>query len=305
MTESPNADRSGRRGSHGPGAPGRASALRANHGCRCCRACCGDPRAARRPAASVYRSAQELLESASLDGVLIAAPTDQHPGLVETFAAAGIPMLCEKPVGVRPEDAERATRAAADAGVLLQVGYWRRFVPELRELRDRSPPASSARSPCSPACSGTLGFPRRSSVPTRGNRGRHGRARVRPGSLAAGRRVRVDRGSAGGPSTQPRPAADPDSAVLLATTSTGAAVTISLGRQFPYSDPAGSRSGARADTSASRSCGTRTVRRSFGAPCVCRPRRSRGRFGVGRARARRRRTRSPRRWSRRGGRGPG
>ena len=39
-----------------------------------------------------------------------------------------------------------------------------------------------------------------------------------------------------GPSTQPRPATDPDSAVLLATTSGGAAVTISLGRQFPHPD---------------------------------------------------------------------
>jgi predicted dehydrogenase len=41
---------------------------------------------------------------------------------------------------------------------------------------------------------------------------------------------------AAGPSTQPRPATDPDSAVVLATTSRGAAVTISLGRQFPYRD---------------------------------------------------------------------
>ena len=39
-----------------------------------------------------------------------------------------------------------------------------------------------------------------------------------------------------GPSTQPRPATDPDSVVLLASTSGGAAVTISLGRQFPHPD---------------------------------------------------------------------
>ena len=51
---------------------------------------------------TVYGSVRELLESASLDAVLIAAPTDQHPDLVETFAGARIPMLCEKPVGVPP-----------------------------------------------------------------------------------------------------------------------------------------------------------------------------------------------------------
>src|SRR5205823_3197017 len=53
------------------------------------------------------------------------------------FAAAGISVLCEKPLGVRAADAEAAARAAEDAGIVLQVGYWRRFVPELRSLRER------------------------------------------------------------------------------------------------------------------------------------------------------------------------
>ena len=39
-----------------------------------------------------------------------------------------------------------------------------------------------------------------------------------------------------GPSTQTRPPGDPDSAVMLATTTGGTAVTVSLGRQFPHPD---------------------------------------------------------------------
>ena len=185
----------------------------------------------------VYESVQQLLDSASLDGVLIAAPTDQHPDLVAVFAAAGIPMLCEKPVGVRPEDAERAARAAADAGVLLQVGYWRRFVPELRQLRDR-------------IAAGELGhisllscMQWDSELPSEQFRSHSGGIMVDMGvhefdqvRWLLGDEFESTVAVPAGPSTQPRPATDPDSAVLLASTSSGTAVTVSLGRQFPHPD---------------------------------------------------------------------
>src|SRR5947208_16228644 len=77
----------------------------------------------------VYSTVAELQTRGGFDGVLIAAPTDLHVGLVETFAAAGVPILCEKPCGLRAADTTTATRAAAATGVLLQIGYWRRFVP--------------------------------------------------------------------------------------------------------------------------------------------------------------------------------
>lgn len=185
----------------------------------------------------VHASAQELLAAGSPDGVLIAAPTDQHPELVATFAAAGIPMLCEKPVGVRPQDAERATRAAADAGVLLQVGYWRRFVPELRELRDR-------------IAAGELGqiallscMQWDSELPSEQFRAHSGGIMVDMGvhefdqvRWLLGHEFESIVAVPAGPSTQQRPPTDPDSALLLATTAGGAAVTISLGRHFPHPD---------------------------------------------------------------------
>lgn len=185
----------------------------------------------------VYASVQELLDAASFDAALIAAPTDQHPELVARFAAAGIPMLCEKPVGVSPEDAERAARAAADAGVLLQVGYWRRFVPELRRLRER-------------IAGGELGqisllscMQWDAELPSERFRSHSGGLMVDMGvhefdqtRWLLGAEFESIVAVPAGPSTQPRAATDPDSAVLLATTSSGAAVTISLGRQFPHPD---------------------------------------------------------------------
>lgn len=185
----------------------------------------------------VYESVSELLGSASLDGALIAAPTDQHPELVATLAAAGIPMLCEKPVGIRPEDAERATRAAADAGVLLQIGYWRRFVPQLRQLREQIAAGELGQISLLSCMQWDSGLPSEQFRAHAGgimvDMGVHEFDQVR---WLLGDEFESIVAVPAGPSTAPRPATDPDSAVLLATTSSGAAVTISLGRQFPHAD---------------------------------------------------------------------
>ena len=84
-----------------------------------------------------FTTAADLLTDGEIDGVLIAAPTDQHVELVEMLAGAGVPMLCEKPVGTRAADAVAAAAAVERAGIPFQVGYWRRFVPELRALHER------------------------------------------------------------------------------------------------------------------------------------------------------------------------
>jgi myo-inositol 2-dehydrogenase/D-chiro-inositol 1-dehydrogenase len=84
------------------------------------------------PGAERYQSTAEMLDHAALDGVLIAAPTDQHGAIIDEVAARGLPILCEKPCGLTA-----AARASAQVGVPLQVAYWRRFVPGLRQLHDR------------------------------------------------------------------------------------------------------------------------------------------------------------------------
>src|SRR5258705_10647420 len=85
----------------------------------------------------LYADVAEMLDRSTLDGVLIAAPSDQHRSIIGQIAAAGLPILCEKPCGVSAEEARFAGQVAASAGVPLQVAYWRRFVPPLRELRER------------------------------------------------------------------------------------------------------------------------------------------------------------------------
>ena len=86
---------------------------------------------------TVHESVAEMLDRAALDGVLIAAPTDQHGTIIAEIAARGLPILCEKPCGLTAAEARASAQTAAAARVPLQVAYWRRFVPGLRQLHDR------------------------------------------------------------------------------------------------------------------------------------------------------------------------
>jgi myo-inositol 2-dehydrogenase/D-chiro-inositol 1-dehydrogenase len=86
---------------------------------------------------ATYDDIGPMLDGGGLDGVLIAAPSDQHLALVRRVASVGLPVLCEKPCGTTASEAREAAAIARSAGVRLQIAYWRRFVPRLRELRQR------------------------------------------------------------------------------------------------------------------------------------------------------------------------
>jgi myo-inositol 2-dehydrogenase/D-chiro-inositol 1-dehydrogenase len=186
---------------------------------------------------SVFATVPELLDDEPPEGVLIAAPSDQHPSLVATFAAAGVPMLCEKPVGVKPSHSSEAARTAESAGVLLQVGYWRRFAPELQALRER-------------IRAGELGQISQLScmqwdqeLPSEQFRAHSGGIAVDMGvhefdqtRWLLGQEFEWVSAATAGHSAESRAPFDPDAATLLAQLSGGAAVTISLGRCFPHAD---------------------------------------------------------------------
>ena len=78
-------------------------------------------------AAAAYQDPAELLADPGVDAVVIASPATTHADLVVAAAAAGKGVFCEKPMALTLADADRAVAAAADAGVVLQVGFNRRF----------------------------------------------------------------------------------------------------------------------------------------------------------------------------------
>lgn len=186
---------------------------------------------------ATHASLDELVAAGGFDAALIAAPSDIHGEVVAALAAAGVPMLCEKPCGVSSATAAEAARAARDAGVLLQVGYWRRFVPELVALRDR-------------IAAGELGeislvrsWQWDGSPP-------HREFRVRSGGIIVDMGVHeldqtrwltgqefgdLHAVPAGVTAGEPVPG-DPDSVELVAALSGGTVGTASLGRTFPHGD---------------------------------------------------------------------
>jgi myo-inositol 2-dehydrogenase/D-chiro-inositol 1-dehydrogenase len=81
----------------------------------------------------------EVLADVDVDAVVIAAPARFHADLVVAAAGAGKGVFCEKPMALTLADADRAIDAARSAGVVLQVGFNRRFAPDwaaARELLD-------------------------------------------------------------------------------------------------------------------------------------------------------------------------
>ncbi len=75
-----------------------------------------------------FTEPQAMLEDREIDAVVIAAPARTHAELVVAAARAGKHVFCEKPMAVTLEEADKAIQAARQAGVVLQVGFNRRFV---------------------------------------------------------------------------------------------------------------------------------------------------------------------------------
>jgi myo-inositol 2-dehydrogenase/D-chiro-inositol 1-dehydrogenase len=186
-----------------------------------------------------YATLEDMLASSDVDGVLVVTPSDSHVEVISQVAAAGLPILCEKPCGVTAKDTRRAQSIVRDADVALQIGYWRRFVPGLELLRegilsghfgdvltlsclqwDGEPPSSAFR-----ARSGGIFI----------DMGVHefDQARWLTGSdfttMAAFASPAI---------SDPEVSDDPDSAQVLCETTSGATVLVSLGRHYGDGDMA-------------------------------------------------------------------
>ncbi|MCA2216918.1 Gfo/Idh/MocA family oxidoreductase [Jidongwangia harbinensis] len=82
-----------------------------------------------------YADAAQVWDDSEVDAVVIAAPARLHADLVVAAAEAGKSVFCEKPMALTLADADRVIAAARDAGVVLQVGFQRRFAPDWAAAR--------------------------------------------------------------------------------------------------------------------------------------------------------------------------
>ena len=76
-----------------------------------------------------------VLDDDDIEAVLICSPTPTHAGFTEAAAEAGKHVFCEKPIDLDPERIRRTLTTVEKAGVVLQVGFNRRFDPTFARVR--------------------------------------------------------------------------------------------------------------------------------------------------------------------------
>jgi predicted dehydrogenase len=82
-------------------------------------------------------SFDDVLGDPNVDAVVLATPNSQHAAQVIRAAQAGKPVFVEKPFALDSISAREAIAAAKKAGIVLSVGFNRRFHPLVREVRRR------------------------------------------------------------------------------------------------------------------------------------------------------------------------
>lgn len=80
---------------------------------------------------------ESVLADDGVDVVHVCTPNALHVRQVEAALAAGKHVICEKPLATSAAEAERLTRRAEEAGLMLAVPFVYRYHPLVREIRER------------------------------------------------------------------------------------------------------------------------------------------------------------------------
>ncbi len=89
------------------------------------------------PGAAQFLDARELVADRRVDAVLIANPHVHHAQTALGAMRAGKHVLLEKPVCINLDEADRLEAAEAEHGVVVQVGFMRRYAPAFVEATER------------------------------------------------------------------------------------------------------------------------------------------------------------------------
>lgn len=84
----------------------------------------------------VYDNADEIVNHKDIDAVYICSSTNTHADLIEKCARAGKHIFCEKPIDNDLVRIHKALDAVENAGIMLQVGFVRRFDHNHKKVRD-------------------------------------------------------------------------------------------------------------------------------------------------------------------------
>ncbi|MEJ2338538.1 MAG: Gfo/Idh/MocA family oxidoreductase [Gemmatimonadales bacterium] len=90
----------------------------------------------RHPGVRCYASFDDVPDDLPLDAALIATPPGSHAPLAGAAMARDLAVLIEKPMTLGADDARRLVSTARSSGVVVRIGFNRRFRRNCVELRD-------------------------------------------------------------------------------------------------------------------------------------------------------------------------
>ncbi len=85
----------------------------------------------------VYPDHRAMLEDCRLDAVVAIMDYHLHASVVPDILNAGLPLMTEKPIAVRPETGRRLAELAEQKGIPYMVGYMKRSLPAAVEAAAR------------------------------------------------------------------------------------------------------------------------------------------------------------------------
>jgi predicted dehydrogenase len=99
--------------------------------------------AARHAIGRAYPDHRALLEAGGVEAAIVCSPDATHAQVVIDALDAGLHVLVEKPLCVTPGEGDRIVAARDRAGLVVQVGYMKRFDPAVEALLAELPDAWS------------------------------------------------------------------------------------------------------------------------------------------------------------------
>lgn len=87
------------------------------------------------PDAKVYEDYKELLADQTIDVVHVLTPNREHSFITVDALESGKHVMCEKPMAINTEEAQKMLDAAKRTGKKLTIGYQNRFRPDSQFLK--------------------------------------------------------------------------------------------------------------------------------------------------------------------------
>ncbi len=88
------------------------------------------------PSVPVFESAEEMMEKAELDAILVAVPHYDHPKYVMMGFEKGLHVYCEKPAGVYTKQVIEMIEAAKKTDLVFSAGFQQRTTPTFQKIRE-------------------------------------------------------------------------------------------------------------------------------------------------------------------------